>query len=211
VQHLFLNPSSIFYTNNKKILLTDCCFIDIINIEDFSDEILKDYSCYISPEALQFINQPIGFYSDLFSIGVVIYKIVTNLVPFDTSSLHNFVYSMLYTKPPSMKLFNPFIPSTFESIVIKLFDVNPLNRYSSTEELITDIKNINRKDKKSKSFFTSVRKYSDYLKFIGRNTELMQLNEMYTAFQEGKGRMVVILGESGVGKSRLIEEFKYIS
>jgi len=208
VQHLFLNPSSIFYTNNKKILLTDCCFIDIINIEDFSDEILKDYSCYISPEALQFINQPIGFYSDLFSIGVVIYKIVTNLVPFDTSSLHNFVYSMLYIKPQSMKLFNPFIPSTFESIVIKLFDVNPLNRYSSTEELITDIKNINRKDKKSKSFFTSVRKYSDYLKFIGRNTELMQLNEMYTAFQEGKGRMVVILGESGVGKSRLIEEFK---
>ena len=208
VQHLFLNPSSIFYTNDKKILFTDCCFIDIINIEDFSDEILKDYSCYISPEALQFINQPIGFYSDLFSIGVVIYKIVTNLVPFDTSSLHNFVYSMLYTKPQSMKLFNPFIPSTFESIVIKLFDVNPLNRYSSTEELITDIKNINRKDKKSKSFFTSVRKYSDYLKFIGRNTELMQLNEMYTAFQEGKGRMVVILGESGVGKSRLIEEFK---
>jgi len=208
VQHLFLNPSSMYYTNNKKILLTDCCFIDIINIEDFSDEILTNYSCYISPEALQFINQPIGFYSDLFSIGVVIYKIVTNLVPFDTSSLHNFVYSMLYTKPQSMKLFNPFIPSTFESIVFKLLDVNPLNRYSSTEELITDIKNINRKDKKSKSFFTSLGKYSNYLKFIGRNTELMQLNEMYTAFQEGKGRMVVISGESGVGKSRLIEEFK---
>jgi AraC-like DNA-binding protein/serine/threonine protein kinase len=208
IQHLFLNPSSIFYTSDKKIVLTDCCFIDVINVEDFSDEILKDYSCYISPEVLQFINQPIGFYSDLFSIGVVIYKIVTNLLPFDTSSLHNFIYSMLYTKPSSMKLFNPFISSTFESIIFKLLDVNPLNRYGSIEELITDIKNIYRKDKKSKSLFTSLRKYSDYLKFIGRNTELMQLNEMYTAFQEGKGRMVIISGESGVGKSRLIEEFK---
>lgn len=93
---------------------------------------------YMSPE--QVLGQPVDGRSDLFSLGVVFYEMLTGEPPFTGENINATMYRILNETPVPPKMLAPRIPEVFNQIVAKLLAKNPDERYQSAADLSKDLK-----------------------------------------------------------------------
>jgi beta-lactam-binding protein with PASTA domain len=92
---------------------------------------------YISPE--QAMGEPVGPASDLYSLGIVLYEMLTGELPFDAETPLGIAMKHVsgYLRPP--KEVNPQVPEGINAITVRLLAKDPLDRYASDAELIEDL------------------------------------------------------------------------
>ena len=95
---------------------------------------------YISPE--QAMGEPVGPASDLYSLGVVLYEMLTGELPFDADTPLGIAMKHVngYVLPP--KELNPSVPDGINAITLRLLAKNPEDRYASDHELIEDLERV---------------------------------------------------------------------
>jgi serine/threonine-protein kinase len=93
---------------------------------------------YFSPEQAQGLS--LDPRSDLYSLGVVLYEMVTGRAPFSGDNPVAIAYRHVQEQPPSVRSINSDVPADLEAIVDKLLSKNPKNRYPSAEDLRTDLR-----------------------------------------------------------------------
>ena len=94
---------------------------------------------YISPEQAK--GKYIDEKSDIYSMGVVMYEMVTGRVPFDAENVVGIALRHIQDPLiPPMEL-NTSLPPEINYIIVKTLEKNPANRYQSVGELIEDLKN----------------------------------------------------------------------
>ncbi|TVZ83044.1 serine/threonine-protein kinase [Aeribacillus composti] len=104
---------------------------------------------YLSPEQAR--GQIATKKSDIYSLGIVLYEMLTGRLPFDGESAVSIALKHLQSEAPSPKRWNPEIPQSVENIILKAMAKDPLHRYSSAEEMGEDIRtafNTDRLDEK---------------------------------------------------------------
>jgi hypothetical protein len=87
---------------------------------------------YMSPE--QVLNRPVDIRSDIYSLGVTLYQMITAHVPFDGPSDYQIMTDHVSTPPPLPTRFAPNIPKGVENAVLKALDKNPDGRFQTVEE-----------------------------------------------------------------------------
>ncbi|MCQ2528791.1 MAG: Stk1 family PASTA domain-containing Ser/Thr kinase [Saccharofermentans sp.] len=92
---------------------------------------------YFSPEQARGGN--VGPSSDIYSVGVMLYEMVTGRVPFDGESNVAVAVKHLQEKPPVASMFVPGIPNGLDSIIIKCMQKTPELRYSSMRQMVTEL------------------------------------------------------------------------
>jgi len=92
---------------------------------------------YFSPEQAQ--SAPVDARSDIYSLGVVLYEMVTRQAPFTGSSPVAIAYKHVKEPPMLPSRLNPDVPPGLEAIIIKALAKNPSNRYQSAEEMRQDL------------------------------------------------------------------------
>ncbi len=92
---------------------------------------------YIAPELAQ--GQPASIQSDIYSLGIVFYELLTGDVPYHGDSVMEIVLKHLHNDVPSVRTFNSEIPQSIENIVIKATARNKNLRYKSAMEMYNDI------------------------------------------------------------------------
>jgi len=92
---------------------------------------------YFSPEQAQ--SAPVDARSDIYSLGVVLYEMLTRQVPFTGSSPVAIAYKHVKEAPILPSRLNPDVPPSLESIVMKAMAKNPDNRYQSATEMREDL------------------------------------------------------------------------
>ena len=203
--HRDLKPENILIDLEGVVKITDFDFIKT----GFSEKRLGKFIGtpeYSSPE--HFISSyELDTRSDLYSLGVILYELLTAELPFtgktakEIGDQHRLKPLVLPTK------INPGIPIGVEKIIIGLLEKDPNDRYQHAHAVAKDLLR-EIKDKKGLKLKFDV-SYLLKPKFVNRITPLKTLSKLSEKFKNKKGNIVLILGESGIGKSKLIQQFYY--
>lgn len=92
---------------------------------------------YMSPE--QGKGHELDVRSDMYSAGIVLYKLLTGTVPFQADTPTAVIFLHIYESPKPMREINPDIPEELERIVDKLLQKNPDDRYPDPGALVEDL------------------------------------------------------------------------
>jgi serine/threonine protein kinase len=132
VIHGDVKPANMLITTDGKVKLTDFGMARVAR-RDTGDSPLLGTPAYWCPE--QIMGRPQDARSDIFSLGVVLYEMVTGTQPFEADSLQgvcNRVLSSTVTPPSHLQ---PSIPTTFDELIAACLAKNPEMRMSSGERL----------------------------------------------------------------------------
>ncbi|HEX2914932.1 MAG TPA: serine/threonine-protein kinase [Chloroflexia bacterium] len=94
---------------------------------------------YIAPEQIQ--NGPLTQRTDIYSLGVLLFEMVTQRLPFENSSALAVALAHVQQEPPLPRIFNPAVSPGLELIIRRCMAKDPLRRYASVKELKTALQN----------------------------------------------------------------------
>ena len=97
---------------------------------------------YMSPE--QALGKPLDHRSDLFSVGVVLYELVTEKLPFGGKNFSEILNNIINSQPTAIARLNYDAPPELERITLKCLQKSPDRRYQSARELMVDLRSLAR-------------------------------------------------------------------
>lgn len=154
---------------------------------------------YTAPEIL--LEQPATKAADLYSVGVLAFQLFAGKHPFNIYD-PDFIDQILYEPPDFSQL---EADEAITAVIAKLLAKEPKNRYPSAEATIAAFSAAMNLPIPRES--ASIREsYLQAARFVGRQQELTTLNEALENAENGQGIGWLLGGESGVGKSRLVNE-----
>jgi len=93
---------------------------------------------YMSPE--QVLGRRTGPQSDIFSLGVVLYEMLTGRAPFTGSDINALMFQILNVVPPVPSALHPAVPEMLNLVVAKAMAKSPAERYANADELAADLR-----------------------------------------------------------------------
>ncbi|GAA3935384.1 AAA family ATPase [Litoribacillus peritrichatus] len=215
ISHQAINPSNItFDPENNKATIVDYGISQTFLHKEQSDQQSK--YLYISPEQTGRMNRSVDHRSDLYSLGVVFYKLLTNQCPFQSNDILELIHAHIAQQPPPPHKINNTIPETISKIVMKLLCKEAEKRYQSAAGLNADIfaclEKLQQTGQISRHFEIGAMdlrsKFQIPEKLYGRNHEIQLLLNTFENSAAGNFETVIVGGYSGVGKSALINEIQ---
>ncbi|VEI07690.1 protein kinase domain-containing protein [Kurthia zopfii] len=94
---------------------------------------------YFSPEQTGQTNQQLDYRSDLYSVGILFYNLLTNSFPFENENSENLIYDILTKPAPLLKKLRPDLPIMLSEIINKLLQKDKTSRYQSAQGLKNDL------------------------------------------------------------------------
>lgn len=139
VIHRDNKPGNILLATDGTVKVTD---FGVARAWDDSQELTRTGSVigtatYFSPEQAR--GESADGRSDIYSLGVVLYEMLTGRPPFSGETPVSVAYQHVATEPPAPSLINPDVPAELDAIVGKALQKNPSDRYQSADEIRRDL------------------------------------------------------------------------
>jgi len=161
---------------------------------------------YIAPE--MFCGGVPDCRSDLYSLGVVLYEVLTRRLPFMGDELSSTFMAQMTETPPSPAMVNGGVPYWLSDIVTRLISKDPADRFGSARSILLQIAEktgceavLHRGSEGMMGLLEPA--------FIGRREQLKTMLEAFRRGPSEKGELILIHGEEGIGKTRLLREHRF--
>ncbi len=143
VIHRDVKPGNVLITDDGQVKVTDFGIARAINTEESLTQTgaVMGTATYFSPEQAEGLG--VDARSDIYSLGVVLFEMVTGRPPFLGESPVAVASKHVRDNPPAPRELNPQIPPTFEAIILKSMAKDPAHRYASAEDLRADLLRFN--------------------------------------------------------------------
>ncbi|MCP4536402.1 MAG: tetratricopeptide repeat protein [Chloroflexi bacterium] len=156
---------------------------------------------YSAPEVRE--QRPVDLRSDLYSLGALWYALLVGEPPmfmFGADQLIQFALDEVLEAQEQ-------IPAALGDVIARLLATLPENRYASADEVIEAVNEITGSGYKLETRETAS-SYALRTQFVNREAEMEMLQMMWEQTKAGAGKLILISGESGLGKTRLVEELE---
>ncbi|MCP4297274.1 MAG: AAA family ATPase, partial [Proteobacteria bacterium] len=214
ITHKNIHPGNIVWNPQKeKIQLID--FLNSSKLNNnfgFTEkgDTHFDRRNHIAPERSGLFNGTADYRSDYFSVGATFYELLTGEVPELLSGLNEPDKNLL-----SPHQLNQGIPEALSDIVMKLLAISPEDRYQGTYGMRQDIEQCEQQYLKAGRIETFpycqndvVEHFPALVKLYEREQQLLSMVASYNAIPRSGNKILLISGSPGVGKTRLVQEFK---
>lgn len=157
---------------------------------------------YMAPEVLQEMTPDEA--ADLYAVGVMAYELLAGRHPYGDESVAVMMVKAVRESPEiSTKDFDARLIPVLERLLAK----DPAARYRDAAEVIRDLSAAGRLES-SRETVEIRESFLQSARLVGRRQELERLRVLLEAARDGRGAALLVGGESGVGKSRLVDEVK---
>ncbi|MEN8148582.1 MAG: protein kinase [Planctomycetota bacterium] len=207
--HRDLKPENVLITTDQQIRIMD---LGVAKLAEASLDLTEKGQfvgsvAYAAPE--QFEEGEVGPASDLYGLGVVLMELVTGENPFRGETLAEMAHAHVNTPPPPVPDVSPFFAAVLSTLLAK----RPVERIASAGDLARILAAGEAGGwwaERSRAVRTGGRPRVPVhreTKVRGRGDDLAALRESFQAAREGRGSALLLTGEPGLGKSRLVDEF----
>lgn len=133
VIHRDVKPLNVLAASDGRVVLTD--FGIALNTSQGSIGEVFGSPHYIAPEQARRSNEAVP-QSDLYSLGIMLYEMLTGTLPFDDPSPTSIALQHLTQPPPSPRRFNPALNEETEAVLLRALRKNPSERFSTAKALM---------------------------------------------------------------------------
>ncbi len=197
--HRDVKPSNILVTPDGRVVLLDFGLVADWSTEDATESRVVGTVNYMAPE--QAAGRRVGPKADWYSVGVILYEVLTGQLPFSGMPL-----AVMHDKqrqvplPPSEVALSP-CPDDLSTLCAELLSINPDARPGKPR--FTSLLGAAAAPPSLVPLSLS----SGGVPFVGRARELGLLSAAFEEVRRGRSRVVLVEGPSGVGKSVLVRQF----
>lgn len=170
---------------------------------------------YISPEQTGRTRRLLDHRSDLYSLGILLYAVLTGAPPFIACEPMELIHSHIARRPVPLRSVLGTVPEVVEELVHKLLAKEPEERYQTAAAVAADLLQCHRQllTQGSVSSFPLARgdhsgKVNLPQRVYGRQSELQELLASFDRVSRGAAELMLVSGYSGVGKSALVYELR---
>jgi eukaryotic-like serine/threonine-protein kinase len=192
--HRDIKPSNILVDEHGRLVLLDFGLVAAVSNNPSIGRYFVGTEAYVAPEQADW--KKIGPEADWYSVGVVLYQALTGVLPFVGKPQRMLELKQL-GKPIAPCELVPEIPPDLDELCCRLLEIDPARRPSAARVLAAF--GVDAEEELRAAHTTTV--------FVGRDAELEALRTAFKDMCAGHPSTVLIHGDSGIGKSALVDRF----
>ncbi|MDP9238686.1 MAG: AAA family ATPase [Chloroflexota bacterium] len=209
IVHRDLKPANVWLTDHGTAKLGDFGLASAVDQSRLTiTGTVMGTAAYMSPE--QALGTSADARSDLYGLGAVLYEMITGRPPFLGDDALAVISQHINTAPVAPSWHNPAVPRALEVLVLRLLAKSPDERPESGIEVAEELERV--RGELGAETVPAPEAAADlrglaWGQFAGRRDEMEQLKAALTGAMSGRGALLMLAGEPGIGKTRLAQEF----